>query len=169
MSILLEDTAFAPSVFPELHDLTSDNVNAIPCLETGEDEIWMARKEKQSTQESAHWWSEHTTNGCLSWAYFSEILHKVLHSTPKLPLALINWQNCQELAALVSYYLGRQQEDAKCCSGPIASLKYFSSFWTWDLKEILGDFMNRVFLIELGKRSKKNSSFLWHFFLKKEF
>lgn len=45
-------------------------------------------------------------------------------------------------------------------SGPIASLKYFSSFWTWDLTEILRDFINRVF-IELGERRKENSSFLW--------
>lgn len=66
-------------------------------------------------------------NGCLSWAPFSQILHKALHPTPKLSMALINWQNCQEFAALLCYYLGRPQEDAKCCSGPIASLKYFSS------------------------------------------
>lgn len=84
-------------------------VNAIPCLGTGEDEIWMARKEKQSTQESIHRWSEHTTNGCLAWAHFSQTLLKVLHPTPKWLLALINWQNCQEFAALLCYYPGRQQ------------------------------------------------------------
>lgn len=150
---LLPLFALSYMVWPQ--NFVVNNFNAVPCLGTGEDEIWMTRKEKQSTQESKHRWSEHTVNGCLSWAHFSQILHKVLHPTPKWPLALIIWQNCQEFAALLCCYSGRQQEEAKCFSGPIESLKCFPSFWTWDITEILGDFMNGVF-IELGERRKEN-------------
>lgn len=140
-------------------------VSTITCLGTGGGgEIWIAREEKQSTQEPTYQWSEHKTNHCLIWvhlgAHFSQILPRVVHPIPKgapSPLALIDLLNSQGFAALLCYYLRRQQEDAKCCSGPIASLKHFTSFRTWDHTEILGDFMNRDF-IKLGEKREESGA-----------
>lgn len=131
-------------------NFVGSDVNAVPCLGTGEDEIWMARKEKQSTQEFKHRWSEHTMNCCLAGHILSKFFTRFY--TP-MQNDLWLWLTDRPARSLQHFFA--TASDAKCFSGPTESLKFFPSFWTWAITEILGDFMNRVF-IELGERRKEN-------------
>lgn len=124
-------------VWPQYFVIDIGTVTSLGTREDGEfsmaREFSLAKDLYSWTQNNVHQWPEHKTKVCLSsihrGAHFSQT-HPPQNQLLHLCFLTDLW-SIQGFAALLCYCLRRQQEDAKCFSGPTVVLKHFNLFWAW--------------------------------------